>query len=139
MKVTKLRLSLQLNQLNLSKMATFLNKWLKLAEFDIDPNSQNTSSTLSKYFKHWLKTLTDFLKRIWAASRHEGFAAPNWLEVLCAYVSGEVYELIEGRDSYNIAIAKLKEFFVKTSYVIFSRHFLATRKQKAGKPQEEFL
>ena len=108
-------LSLQLTQLNFPIMATFLNEWLKSARLDIDPNSQNALI----YFKHWLKTFANFLERILAAPRHEGVAAPNKLEVLWAYVSCKVYELIEGCDSYNIAIAKLKKSFVKTPTLYF--------------------
>ena len=67
-------------------MARFLNEWLRLARLHIDPNFQNAS----KYFKHWLKTFTDFLERIVATPRHKEFAAPNTLEVSCAYVSCEV-------------------------------------------------
>ena len=40
---------------------------------------------------------------------------------------------------YDAAIAKLKASFIKTPNVIFSRHQLATRKQKAGESLEEFL
>ena len=64
-----------------------------------------------------------------ATPSHEEFASK--LEILCAYVSCEVYELIEGYDSYNIVIAKLEESFAKTPNATFSCHFLATRKQKS--------
>ena len=51
----------------------------------------------------------------------------------------EVYELIEECDFHDIAIAKLKKWFVKTPHVIFSPLLLATRKQKPGESLEEFL
>ena len=42
-------------------------------------------------------------------------------------------------DSYDIAKAKLKEFFVKNPNIIFFCHPLAMRKYKSGKLLEEFL
>ena len=74
-----------------------------------------------------------------AAPRADGVPEPNKLEILCAYTTADVYELIDGLDSYDAAIAKLKASFIKTPNVIFSRHQLATRKQKAGESLEEFL
>ena len=47
--------------------------------------------------------------------------------------------MIEGRESYNIAIAKLNKSFVKVFNVIFSCHLLATRRQKVGEFLKEFL
>ena len=64
---------------------------------------------------------------------------PNKFENLCAYISANVYELIEGLDSYDAAIAKLKASFIETTNVIFARYQLATRKQKAEALLEEFL
>ena len=85
------------------------------ARLVIDPNSQNTS----KYFKHWSKTSTHrFLRKdigYWPHYVNEGFAAPNNLEVLCAYVSCEVYELIKGCDFYDVAIAKFRKTATNTT------------------------
>ena len=53
--------------------------------------------------------------------------------------SADAYEIIEGLDSYDAAIGKLKASFIKTPNVIFCCHQLATRKQKAGEPIAEFL
>lgn len=116
-------------------MATSYSDWLKPARLDIDPSSAKAT----KHFKHWLKTFTDFVTRILAIPRAEGVAEPNKLEILCAFVSADVYELIEGCDSYDTAIAKLKDCFIKTPNIIFARHLLATRKQKTGESLEEFL
>ena len=59
------------------------------------------------------------------------FLSPTSLK-LCAYICADVYELIEGLDSHDAAIAELKASYIKTLNVIFSRHQLATKKQKAG-------
>ena len=115
-------------------MAASLNDWLKPARLDVDPNSPKAT----KHFKHWFKTFSDLVAKILAAPR-PGVAEPNKLEILCAYVSADVYELIEGCDKYDTAIAKLRECFIQTPNAIFSRHLLASRKQKTGETLEEFL
>ena len=111
------------------------SEWMKPSKLDVDPNSAKAT----KHFKHWLKTFTNFVTRCLAAPRADGVPEPNKLEILCAYISADVYELIEGLDSYDAAIAKLKASFSKTPNVSFARHQLATRKQKAGESLEEFL
>ena len=108
---------------------------MKQSKLDVDPNSAKAT----KHFKHWLKTFTNFVTRCLAASLADGVPEPNKLEILCAYISADVHELLGGLDSYDAAIAKLKASFIKTPKVIFSRHQLATRKQKAGELLEEFL
>ena len=71
-------------------MAALLNDWLKPARLVVDPNSPKAT----KHFKHWFKTFSDLVARILAAPRAEGVAEPNKLEILCAYVSADVYKLI---------------------------------------------
>ena len=111
------------------------SEWMKSSKLDVDPNSAKAT----KHFKYWLKTFTNFVTRCLAAPRADGVPEPDKLEILCAYISADVYELIEGLDSNDAAIAKLKASFIKTPNVIFSRHQFATRKQKAGESLEEFL
>ena len=57
---------------------------------------------------------------------------------MCAYVSADIYVLIEDCESYNAAIQKLKSIYIKSPYIIFAR-LLATRKQKPGESLPEFL
>ena len=111
------------------------SEWMKPSKLDVGPNSAKAT----KHFKLWLKTFTNFVTRCLAAPWTDGVPEPNKLEILCAYVTADLYELIEGLDSYDAAIAKLKASFIKTPNVSFSRHQLATRKQKAGESLEEFL
>ena len=54
-------------------------------------------------------------------------------------VSSSVYEYIEECDTYDSAKSILEKLYVKTPNVIFSRHLLATRKQKPGESLDEFL
>ena len=111
------------------------SEWMKPSKLNVDPNSAKAT----KHFKHWLKTFTNFVTRCLAAPQADGVPKPNKLEILRAYISAEVYELIKDLDSYDTAIAKLKASFIKTQNVIFYRHQLATRKQKDGESLEEFL
>ena len=105
-------------------MAASLNDWLKPARLDFDPNSPKAT----KHFKHWFETFSDFVARVLAATRAKGVPEPNKLEILCAYVNADVYELTEGCDTYDTAIVKLRECYIKTPNVSFSRHLHATRK-----------
>ena len=59
--------------------------------------------------------------------------------MLCAYVGASVYELIEDCTDYDAAMLKLQRHYVKQPNVFFSRHLLATRKQKPGASLQEFL
>ena len=115
--------------------AALSSELMKPSKLDVDPNSAKAT----KHFKHWLKTFTNFVTRCLAAPRADGVPEPDKLEILCAYISADVYELIEGLNSNDAAIPKLKASFIKTPNVIFSRLQLATRKQKAGESLEEFL
>ena len=115
--------------------AASFSEWMKPSKLDVDPNSAKAT----KHFKHWLKTFTNFVTRCLAAFRADSVPEPSKLEILCAYISADVYELIEGLDSYDAAITKLTASFIKTPNVIFSRHQRATRKQKAGESLEESL
>ena len=64
--------------------------------------------------------------------------SPDWLQLLFAYVSADVYEYIEECETYAAAIEKLKNIYIKTPNFIFARHKLATRKQQPGETFEEF-
>lgn len=113
-----------------------LHELLKPVRFDADPNSPKAA----KQLKHWLKVFGDFLDRCDAAAEgQDGAAAPNKLQILFAYVSPDVYEYIEGSDTYDAAIAQLKSVFIKTPNVIFARHQLATKKQQPGETLEDFF
>ena len=85
-----------------------------------------------------LRRLPILLRGAWPLPGLMAFLSLNKLEILCVYMSADVYELIEGLDWYDAAIAKVEASFIKTPNVIFSRHQLATRKQKAGESLEEF-
>ena len=61
------------------------------------------------------------------------------LRVLINSVDFRVYDYIESCNSYEKAITTLANLYVKTPNAVFSRHLLATAKQKPGQTIREFL
>ena len=117
-------------------MANFLNELLKPIRLDVDPSSQNAP----KQFKHWLKVFSDFVAGcVRQAAGQDGQPQVDRLRILFAYVSADVYEFVEGCETYEGAIDKLKSVYIKTPNVIFARHVLATRKQKQGEKLRDFF
>ena len=111
-----------------SSNGCIFNQLFKPAKLTADLNSLMAG----KEFKHWLKTFDNFIESSVAQAKAAHVHAPNKLKLLCAYVSANVYELIEDCDDYDTPIQKLRETYVNTSNVIFARHLLATRKQQPG-------
>ena len=108
-------------------MANFLNKFLKPIRLDVNPSSH----TAPKQFKHWLKVFSDFVAGcVRQAADQDEQPQVGKLHILLAYVSADVYEFVEGCETYEAAIDKLKSVYIKTPNVIFARHIIAARKQK---------
>ncbi|XP_064077645.1 uncharacterized protein LOC135195313 [Macrobrachium nipponense] len=103
-------------------------KLLKPSRLDTDPSSP----TAAKEWKHWHKTFTNFIEE-------SGDAAPDKLRALVNCVSPSVYELIEDSSTFESAIAKLESAYVKLPNEVFARHVLATRRQQSGESLDEFL
>ena len=108
---------------------------MKPSRFDVDPNAPGAT----KLFKHWLKTLENFLESAATYARAQEFEEPNRFKVLCDYVGASLYELIEDSTDYDADKLKLQRHYVKQPNVVFSRHLLATKKQKPGESLQEFL
>ena len=86
-------------------MANFLNELLKPIRLDVDPNSQ----TALKQFKHWLKVFSDIVAGcVREAAGQDEQPQVDKLHILFAYVSADVYELVEGCETHKAAIDKLK-------------------------------
>ena len=77
-----------------------------------------------KEFKYWKCTFENFLEE-W------GDKVQNKLRCLIKYVSASVYEYIAEAETYEAALAILDKLFIKKTNEIFSRHLLATRKQRS--------
>ena len=98
--------------------ATGFSGILKSDRFDVDPNAPGAT----KLFKHWLKTLENFLESAATYARAQEIEESNRFKVLCAYVGASVYELIEDCTDYDAAMLKLQCHYVKQPNVVFSRH-----------------
>ena len=106
-------------------MAASLNELIKPTRFDIDPSSPKAA----RQFKHWLRVFTNFAQKYDQIARAQDADVPDKLRMLFAYISADVYEMIEDCADYATALSKLKKVYVKSPNAIFARHNLATRKQ----------
>ncbi|OUC41116.1 hypothetical protein D917_00483 [Trichinella nativa] len=61
------------------------------------------------------------------------------VENLASLLTASTFEYVQGCKTYDEAIAKLNEVYVKPKYVIFARHEFISRKQRDGESLEEFL
>ena len=59
-----------------------ISEILKPNRFDVDPNAL----AATKLFKHWLKTLENFLESAAIYARAQENEEPNRFKVLCVYV-----------------------------------------------------
>ena len=71
-----------------------MDKILRPARFDSDPNSANAA----RDFRHWFKTFTNYLNELAALKLDK-------VKTLANSVSSNVYEYIDGIDVYEDAIA----------------------------------
>ena len=110
-----------------------MDKFLRPDKFDCQPNSSNAS----KEWSHWFKTFETFLRTIPSTSAEE--QAVNKLDILINFISSEVYETIKSCDTYDVAIAVLKDIYIKPQNEMFVRHVLATRKQNSGETIDEYF
>ena len=72
-------------------MAASLNELMKPTRFDVDPSSPKAA----KQLKHWFRVFTDFAQKCDQIARAQDADAPYKLRMLFAYISADVYELIE--------------------------------------------
>ena len=105
-----------------------MEKFLKPARLDIDPNSP----TAGREWKHWHRTLLNFIEEC-------GDNAPDKFRILVNCVTHNVYENFEDCTSFDSAIAALERVYIKTPNEIFARHLLATHQQRPGESLDEFL
>ena len=105
-----------------------MDRILRPSRFDVDPNDANAA----KEWTHWFKTFANFLSAL---------TEPNIdkLAVLTNYIAPSVYDCIAEVTTYEDAVSKLKEIYVKPKSEIFSRYLLQTRKQSPGESLDQFL
>ena len=105
-----------------------MNKALKPSRLDVDPNSPNAA----KQWKHWKRTFDNFITEC-------GADAPDEFRSIINFISADVFDYVEECTTYEEVIDILARLYVKVPNKIFSRHELASRKQKQEESLDEFL
>ena len=99
-----------------------MEKYLRPRGLDLDPDEPNSSQE----WKRWKNNFTAFVSAISPELQ------PNELQLLKAHVACPTYNLIEDLSDYNEAIQILDKRYLNPTNIIYARHKLATRRQKAG-------
>lgn len=106
-----------------------MDKFLKPDKLDTLPNS--ASST--KIFNHWYRTFSALMRRT------EIRDDIDKLDLLITYISSDGYEYVAEQQTYEAAINRRRELYVKPINEIFARHVLSTRAQKEGETIDEYV
>ncbi|KRY45197.1 hypothetical protein T03_7324 [Trichinella britovi] len=85
-----------------------------------------------KKWKFWLLQFQDFVQLTVEPGS-------DLVKILRLYLSGSTFEYVQDCKTYDEAIAKLNEVYVKPKNVIFVRYEFSSRKQRDGESLEEFL
>ena len=105
-----------------------MDRFLRPEKLDTDPSS----STANKEWLHWFRTFENFV----------GVLPGDWLDklkVLTNYVSPRIFEYVEQCETYESAVTTLKALYINPTNEVFTRHLLATRRQRNGESLDEFL
>ena len=109
-----------------------MDRLLKPQVLSVDPGDP----LAFKAYKHWIKTFNAFAEAAQESLRTAGQSenAPSRevdkLALLTCYLSPEIYELIEGCETYESAKVVLDRNFLKRKSTTYARHLLLTREQK---------
>ncbi|XP_003370003.1 zinc knuckle protein [Trichinella spiralis] len=127
------RLSMFLNlaqkwTLNRDKVERVVGTTLSLIKLAIDPIAPDAE----KKWKFWLLQFQDFVQ----LTVEPGI---DLVKILRLYLTGSTFEYVQDCKTYDEAIAKLNEVYVKPKNVIFARYEFISRKQRDGESLEEFL
>ena len=106
-----------------------MEKYLRPKELDLDPDSPNSSDE----WKRWKSTFSAFVDAI------DSELQPDKLQLLKAHVTCPTYNLIEEASTYEVAIEVLDKRYLKPTNIIYARHKLATRRQKAGESLATYI
>ncbi|KRY49099.1 Retrovirus-related Pol polyprotein from transposon gypsy [Trichinella britovi] len=103
-------------------------KTLSLNKLAIDP----TAPDAEKEWMFWLLQFQDFVQ----LTVDPGI---DLLKILLLYLTASTFEYVQDCKTYDDAITKLNEFYVKPKNVIFARYEFISMKQRDGESLEEFL
>ncbi|XP_046407451.1 uncharacterized protein LOC124172088 [Ischnura elegans] len=106
-----------------------MEQLLKPERFDTDPSHVGAESK----WKHWKRTFANFLGQVNKVSED------GKLQLLCNYVSANVFRYISDSENYSDAIKILDSLYITKRNEIFARHCLASRTQQTGESVDEYL
>ena len=115
-----------------------MEKFLKPDRLDIDPSATNAD----QHYRHWKLTFDNFLDNF-TTTGENNVAVPlsdqKKYAALINYVSHSVYSYISSTATYEDAIAKLEEMFIKPKNEIYVRHCLLSRQQQDGETIDQYM
>ena len=113
-----------------------MEKHLRPARFECDPNQKDAS----KQWKHWFRTFENFINSFDVNTNTPVQQQEHQkLSTLINHVSSTVYEFISEAETYSKAIDILKSLYTKPVNVIYNRHVLTTRHQNEGETVDQLM
>ena len=109
-----------------------MEKYLKPEHLDTPPNTPLSS----KNFNHWFRSFSSFLRKIIDPNVHTDF---DKLDTQINCISSDVYECITECDTFDTAVNRLKELYIKPLNEVFARHLLAICGQKEEENIDEYV
>ena len=106
-----------------------MDRFLKPERLETLPNA--TSST--RIFNHWFRTFSALMRRT------EIQEDLDRLDLLITYISPDIYEYIAEQTTYDSAVNRLRELYIKPTNEVFARHVLSTRVQKEEENIDEYI
>jgi len=97
----------------------------------VDPSSEDASNV----FEHWLICLEVYLQASAAFAKSDD----DKLLILTRHVSHRVFLVIRDAKSYAEAVELLKSRYTRQINELLARHLLATRKQRPGESDDDFV
>lgn len=106
-----------------------MDQLLKPDRFDTEP----TCNVAESKWKHWKRTFSNFVAQV------DEITEDNKFNLLCNYVSSNVFRYISDAENYSDAIKVLDSLYITKRNEIFARHCLASRAQQTGESVSEYL
>lgn len=100
-----------------------MDKLSKPEWLDVYPNA-------TKIFNHWYRTITSFLRKTTDVTVHD---EQDKMYILINSISSDIYDHIAEYTSYESAVNRFKELYVKHTHEISAKYILAT----CGKKNED--
>ena len=105
---------------------------MKPERLDTPPNTPLSS----KNFNQWFQSFSSFLRKIIDPNVH---TVLDKLDPLINCISSDVYEYIAESDTFDTAVNRLKELYIKPPNKVFAWHLLATCGQKEEENIDEYV